>query len=67
MVRHAGTVLATNTYDEYGVPAAGNLGTFQYTGQTWLASLGLYNYKARPIPRPWGGFSKPTHQATMMV
>ncbi len=43
----AGAALAINTYDEYGVPAAGNLGRFQYTGQTWIAELGLYNYKAR--------------------
>ena len=36
-----------NTYDEYGVPGAGNVGRFQYTGQAWLAELGLYYYKAR--------------------
>lgn len=43
----SGAALAINTYDEYGVPAAGNLGRFQYTGQTWIAELGLYYYKAR--------------------
>jgi RHS repeat-associated protein len=42
-----GGVIATNSYDEYGVPASTNLGRFQYTGQTWLPGLGLYNYKAR--------------------
>ncbi|WP_164119481.1 RHS repeat-associated core domain-containing protein, partial [Stenotrophomonas maltophilia] len=36
-----------NTYDEYGVPGAGNLGRFQYTGQVWIAELGMYYYKAR--------------------
>jgi RHS repeat-associated protein len=36
-----------NRYDEYGVPGAGNIGRFQYTGQTWVAELGLNYYKAR--------------------
>ncbi len=36
-----------NTYDEYGAPGASNAGRFQYTGQTWLAELGMYYYKAR--------------------
>ncbi|MFL6845187.1 MAG: RHS repeat domain-containing protein [Allosphingosinicella sp.] len=36
-----------NTYDEYGVPGAGNAGRFQYTGQAWIDELGLYYYKAR--------------------
>jgi RHS repeat-associated protein len=39
--------LATNTYDEYGIPGSGNAGRFQYTGQTYLPELGLYYYKAR--------------------
>lgn len=52
----AGAQLAVNTYDEYGVPAAGNIGAFQYTGQTWLASLGLYNYKARVYSPTLGRF-----------
>ncbi|HEV2816261.1 MAG TPA: RHS repeat-associated core domain-containing protein, partial [Allosphingosinicella sp.] len=36
-----------NRYDEYGIPASTNSGRFQYTGQAWLAELGLYYYKAR--------------------
>lgn len=36
-----------NRYDEYGVPAAANVGRFQYTGQAWLPELGMYYYKAR--------------------
>jgi len=40
-------VLAINTYDEHGIPAVGNAGRFQYTGQTWFPEVGLYNYKAR--------------------
>ena len=44
---NTGGVIGINRYDEYGVPAATNSGRFQYTGQTWMAELGLYNYKAR--------------------
>jgi RHS repeat-associated protein len=43
----AGAVTAINRYDEYGIPGAGNSGRFQYTGQAWLAELGMYYYKAR--------------------
>ncbi len=42
-----GAVSAINTYDEYGVPAAGNVGRFQYTGQQWLPEAGAYHYRAR--------------------
>jgi RHS repeat-associated protein len=49
-----GSIVATfgagapvNTYDEYGVPGANNVGRFQYTGQLWIPELGLYYYKAR--------------------
>lgn len=43
----SGASIATNRYDEYGVPQAGNTGRFQYTGQAWVPELGLYYYKAR--------------------
>jgi len=36
-----------NAYDQYGRPAPTNTGRFQYTGQLWLAEIGLYHYKAR--------------------
>lgn len=42
-----GAVSAINTYDEYGVPASGNTGRFQYTGQQWLPEAGAYHYRAR--------------------
>ncbi len=42
-----GETISHNTYDEYGVPSAGNIGRFQYTGQAWLDEAGLYFYKAR--------------------
>jgi RHS repeat-associated protein len=42
-----GNAVAINSYDEYGIPGANNVGRFQYTGQVWLPELGLYYYKAR--------------------
>jgi RHS repeat-associated protein len=42
-----GTPIAINGYDEYGIPNAGNVGRFGYTGQTWIPELGLWYYKAR--------------------
>jgi RHS repeat-associated protein len=42
-----GTAVAINSYDEYGIPGAGNQGRFQYTGQAWIPELGMYYYKAR--------------------
>ncbi len=43
----AGAKLGINSYDEFGIPAATNIGRFGYTGQTWFPELGLANYKAR--------------------
>ncbi|MEQ1539896.1 MAG: RHS repeat-associated core domain-containing protein [Sphingorhabdus sp.] len=51
-----GNVIAINRYDEYGVPAATNLGRFQYTGQAWLPELGMYYYKARMYSPTLGRF-----------
>lgn len=36
-----GNSSAINAYDAYGVPNSGNMGRFQYTGQAWIAELGL--------------------------
>jgi RHS repeat-associated protein len=52
----AGTTIALNSYDEYGIPAAGNIGRFGYTGQTWLAEVGLWYYKARMYSPTLGRF-----------
>jgi RHS repeat-associated protein len=52
----AGNVTNVNTYDEYGVPAAANVGRFQYTGQAWLPEIGLYHYKARVYSPTLGRF-----------
>jgi RHS repeat-associated protein len=45
-----------NTYDEYGIPGAANVGRFQYTGQIWLPELGMYHYKARTYSPTLGRF-----------
>jgi RHS repeat-associated protein len=52
----SGNPVAINTYDEYGIPGANNVGRFQYTGQTWLPELGLYYYKARIYSPTLGRF-----------
>lgn len=52
----SGNVLATNRYDEFGIPAATNIGRFQYTGQAWIAELGMYYYKARMYSPTLGRF-----------
>jgi RHS repeat-associated protein len=52
----SGAAIATNTYDEYGIPRSSNSGRFQYTGQTWLPELGLYYYKARIYSPTLGRF-----------
>ncbi len=49
-------IIAANTYDEYGIPGVANAGRFQYTGQAWLAELGMYYYKARMYSTTLGRF-----------
>jgi RHS repeat-associated protein len=51
-----GALTAINRYDEYGIPAASNVGRFQYTGQVWLPELGLYYYRARIYSPSLGRF-----------
>jgi RHS repeat-associated protein len=51
-----GSKVAINAYDDYGIGSAGNYGRFQYTGQAWLAQLGLYYYKARMYSPTLGRF-----------
>lgn len=69
----SGTSIATNTYDEYGipgtssppqgqyasVPGSSNQGRFQYTGQIWIPELALYHYKARVYSPTLGRFMQP--------
>lgn len=51
--------IATNTYDEYGVPGAANAGRFQYTGQVWIPEAQLYHYRARAYAPGLGRFMQP--------
>jgi RHS repeat-associated protein len=59
-----GNPVATNAYDEYGIPRAaqtgaaalGTHGRFQYTGQAWIPELGMYYYKARIYSPTLGRF-----------
>ena len=48
----AGNALVINRYDESGIPQGTNLGGFQYTGQVWLAELGMYYYKGIMVTGP---------------
>ena len=47
VIGRVGSITQINRYDEYGVPAPGNAGRFQYTGQVWLSEASLYHYRAR--------------------
>jgi RHS repeat-associated protein len=52
----AGATTNINSYDEYGIPAAGNIGRFGYTGQAWIPELGMWYYKARMYSPTLGRF-----------
>ncbi len=52
----AGAATNINTYDEYGVPGASNVGRFQNTGQMWLSEVGVYHYKNRAYAPALGRF-----------
>jgi RHS repeat-associated protein len=56
---NSGNVIGINKYDEYGVPAATNIGSFGYTGQVWLPELGLWHYKERMYDPRLGRFLQP--------
>ncbi|MFV3078165.1 RHS repeat-associated core domain-containing protein, partial [Niveispirillum fermenti] len=58
-VTNGGGVASINTYDAYGQPGAANQGRFQYTGQIWLAEVGVYHYKARAYSPTLGRFLQP--------
>ncbi len=45
--KYDSSVVYANNYDAYGIPATSNQGRFGYTGQVWLAELGMNYYKAR--------------------
>jgi RHS repeat-associated protein len=51
-----GNAMAINGYDSWGIPNAANAGRFGYTGQAWIAELGMYYYKARIYSPTLGRF-----------
>jgi RHS repeat-associated protein len=51
-----GNPIAVNAYDAWGIPNAGNLGRFGYTGQAWLPELGMWYFKARLYSPTLGRF-----------
>ena len=55
-VNASGTLVALNSYDEWGIPGTTNQGRFQYTGQAWIPELGMYHYKARVYSPTLGRF-----------
>jgi RHS repeat-associated protein len=54
----AANPIAINTYDEYGIPSATNIGRFQYTGQMWIGEAGAYYYKNRMYSPGPGRFNQ---------
>ncbi|HEX8239200.1 MAG TPA: RHS repeat-associated core domain-containing protein [Allosphingosinicella sp.] len=51
-----GNALAINGYDAWGIPNGANAGRLGYTGQAWIAELGMYYYKARIYSPTLGRF-----------
>ena len=51
-----GNLLHANGYDPWGIRNAGDWGRFAYTGQLWIADLGMYYYKARIYSPTLGRF-----------
>jgi YD repeat-containing protein len=56
----SGAAVQINTYDEYGHPGSGNTSRFGYTGQMWIAEIGLYHYRNRVYNPPSAGSCRPT-------
>ena len=54
-----GDPIDVNAYDEFGIPSQttpANAGRFGYTGQGWVAELGMWDYKARMYSPTLGRF-----------
>lgn len=47
VANNTGNIVNKMSYDSFGIPAAGNVGRFGFTGRIFLKELGLYHYKAR--------------------
>jgi RHS repeat-associated protein len=51
-----GNAARINAYDPWGIRNTGDWGRFAFTGQVWLADLGMYYYKARIYSPTLGRF-----------
>jgi RHS repeat-associated protein len=58
LANDSATMTAIDTYDEYGIPAATNQGTFQYAGMMWLSRPGLYAPTFRSFNALLGRFNQ---------
>jgi RHS repeat-associated protein len=58
LANDSAAMTAINTYDEYGIPGAGNVGTFQYAGMLWLSGPGLYAPTFRAYAQHLGRFNQ---------
>ena len=54
----SGALIGINAYDEYGIPAASNIGRMQYTGQMWLPEANVTYSKARNLLTHLGVFAQ---------
>lgn len=58
MTDSAGSLVAINRYDEFGIPQATNVGSFGYTGQATLPQSSQWYYKARDYYSVVGRFGQ---------
>jgi len=58
LANDSAAMTAIDTYDEYGIPAAANQGTFQYAGMLWLSGPGLYAPTFRAYGAHLGRFNQ---------
>ena len=58
LANDSAAMTAIDTYDEYGIPAAANQGTFQYAGMLWLSGPGIYAPTFRAYGAHLGRFNQ---------
>ena len=58
LANDSAVMTAINSYDEYGIPAASNAGTFQYASMLWLSRAGLYAPTFRAYGAHLGRFNQ---------
>ena len=58
LANDSAAMTAIDIYDEYGIPAATNAGTFQYAGMMWLVRPGVYAPTFRSYAQHFGRFNQ---------